>query len=122
MDWRDLFVRLAGDDGAGPNPFGALAAGPVAPVLLQAGEGEQRFVGRHDRERLLGGAHLLPLVEAARRDDAAPAPERFAERGRRLHSLGADIDAAIPEGEVSIGIEYSMLNHDLRYLTLSEGG
>src|SRR5262249_27396940 len=50
------------------------------PALPQAGERERPAVPQGEVERLLAAAGLAPLVEPVRRDQAAAAPERMAER------------------------------------------
>lgn len=81
-------IGFADDDGAG---FDLL---PVAyPAALEAGEREQRIVGRVEEPGLLALRPCLPLVPAFGRNQAASLSERLAEA-----RTGRDVFDARVEG------------------------
>ena len=66
-------------------------------VLIHPGLGardlREAVLRRMQEVRLLGSAGPAPLVEAVAGHDAAPLPERRAERGRSGHRLRSRVDA-----------------------------
>src|SRR5436190_7691360 len=88
VDRRHERVRLSGDE---------RDAADAVPDGADAGERKELGVGRPKMPRLLAPGYRLPFVKAARRNEAAPTPERFAKGGPLLHRLAARIGKLVAE-------------------------
>lgn len=97
-------IRRGGDDGAGLQHHARGCR--VLPALPQAGQGEGRVVLAKEVIGLPRLGTLLPLVEAARRDDAAPFVEGLAEGGFFCQRLGPCVNHPVADLHVLRPVRY----------------